>query len=61
MYNNGSTTFTIGDIGDKNIRNSKITRFDIYRFKTQEGALQFGRHTVPVTITGVPDDWECPK
>ena len=34
MYNNGSTTFTIGDIGDKNIRNSKITRFDIYRFKT---------------------------
>lgn len=57
----GGTTFSIGDIGDKNIRNSTPTRFDIYRFASQEDALNFGIHTVPVTITGVPDNWACPK
>ncbi|MHB8859985.1 MAG: NHL domain-containing protein [Thermoleophilia bacterium] len=57
----GGTTFSIGDVGDGNIRNSKSTRFDIYRFETIEDALGFGIHTVPVTITGVPDDWACPQ
>lgn len=55
------TTFTIGDIGDKNIRNSSTTRMDIYRFDTTKDALNFGRQTVDVTITGVPDAWSCPK
>lgn len=55
------TTFSIGDVGDRNIRNSSTTRFDIYRFDSQKGALKFGRQTVDVTITGVPDDWSCPQ
>jgi RHS repeat-associated protein len=55
------TNLTIGDIGDKNIRNSPTTRFDIYGFKSQEDALAFGTHTVDVTINGVPDDWSCPE
>jgi len=52
-YLTGGTTFTIGDVGDRNIRNSVTTRFDIYRFETQQDALQYGIHTVPATITGV--------
>jgi RHS repeat-associated protein len=60
-YLTGGTTFSIGDVGDRNIRNSQSTRFDIYRFKTMDDALGFGVHTVPVTITGVPDDWACPQ
>ena len=55
------TEFSIGDVGDRNIRNSSTTRFDIYRFSTQRSALQFGRQTVDVVITGVPDDWQCPE
>jgi len=57
----GGTTFTIGDVGDRNIRNSPNTRFDIYRFEIQKDALSFGKRTVPVTITGVPDNWTCPQ
>ena len=59
-YLDGGTTFTIGDVGDKNIRNSPQPRFDIYRFETQNDALGFGKQTVPGTITGVPDNWSCP-
>lgn len=55
------TTFSIGDVGDRNIRSSSTTRFDIYRFDSQKDALKFGRQTVGVTITGVPDDWSCPQ
>ncbi|MFA7060096.1 MAG: RHS repeat-associated core domain-containing protein [Pedobacter sp.] len=61
QYLTGGTTFTIGDIGDRNIRNSPTTRFDIYRFETQKDALDFGKQSVQVTITGVPDKWSCPK
>lgn len=60
-YLTGGTTFTISDVGDKNIMNSPTTRFDYYRFDTQEKALEVGKKTVPTTITGVPDDWQCPK
>jgi len=60
-YLTGRTTFTIGDVGDRTIRNSLTTRFDIYRFATQKDALDFGKHTVPVTITGIPEGWSCPK
>lgn len=56
----GGTTFSIGDVGDRNIRNSSTTRFDIYRFESQKGALSFGRQTAAFTITGVPDRWKCP-
>lgn len=54
------TTFSIGDVGDRNIRNSPDTRFDIYRFDKQKDAINFGRQTVDVTITGVPDELRCP-
>jgi RHS repeat-associated protein len=60
-YYNGPTTFTIGDVGDKNIRNSPAIRFDIYRFPTQKAALEFGKRSVDVTITGLPDNWTCPN
>jgi RHS repeat-associated protein len=59
-YLTGGTTFTISDIGNKDIRNSPIPRFDIYRFATTEDAIQFGKQIVPATITGLPDSWSCP-
>lgn len=55
------TTFSIGDIGDKHIRNSPVTRMDIYGFNTLADAVNFGTATVEVTITGLPDDWACPQ
>ena len=60
-YMDGGTTFTIGDVGDQNIRNATSPQFDIYRFATQQDALSFGKQTVPATITGVPDNWSCPS
>jgi len=56
-YPTNGTTFTIGDVGDRNIRNSPVTRFDIYRLENASG---FGRQTVQVTITGLPGNWLCP-
>lgn len=56
----GTTTFTIGDVGDENIRNSTIPRFDIYGWATLQDALQFGVRTTNVTMTGVPSSWSCP-
>lgn len=55
------TVMRIGDIGDRNIRNSPNTRFDIYGFKSHQAALAFGKRTVETTITGVPDGWSCPQ
>ena len=51
--------YTVGDYGDVNIRNAPGSRFDIYRFSTQKGALTFGKRTVPVIIT-VPAGGHCP-
>ncbi len=57
----GGTTYTISDVGDKNIRKNKVPRFDIYRFKTQEGAEKFGRiKGMETEIIGVPATWKCP-
>ncbi len=51
--------FSVGDYGDANIRNAPGSRFDIYRFPTQSGALAFGKRTVPVIIT-VLSGGQCP-
>jgi RHS repeat-associated protein len=54
LHDNGgpdTTTFTVSDYGDLNIRNSSVTRFDIYRFDTDEGAKKFGIKEVSTTIT----------
>ncbi|MHC1725688.1 MAG: RHS repeat-associated core domain-containing protein [Syntrophobacteraceae bacterium] len=59
-YLTGDTTFTIGDVGDQNIRNSPVTRFDIYRFDTNEDANTFGKEAAETTISGLPDSWSCP-
>jgi hypothetical protein len=56
----GSTTFTIGDVGDSNIRNSPDVRFDIYRFQTQKSALDFGRQSAVTTIKNLPNSIACP-
>jgi len=37
--------YAITDIGDRNIRNSPVPRFDIYGFPTLKSAQQFGRQT----------------
>jgi hypothetical protein len=42
--------YSVGDIGDPNIRNSPGTRFDIYRFLTQRGARRFS-YPAPTTMT----------
>jgi RHS repeat-associated protein len=42
--------YSVSDIGDQNIRNSSVARFDIYRFDTQKGALAFGLRTTATTI-----------
>src|SRR5262249_47493035 len=58
--NGGPTpSYTIGDIGDRNIRQSAIPRFDIYRFQSQQTALQFGIQDVRTTIT-LPATLQCP-
>lgn len=51
--------YTVGDYGDKNIRNAPGARFDIYRFPTIKQARQFGKQTVPVMIQ-VPPGGHCP-
>ncbi|OGP62909.1 MAG: hypothetical protein A2169_00490 [Deltaproteobacteria bacterium RBG_13_47_9] len=51
--------YTIGDIGDINIRQSQIPWFDIYRFPTQQAAVQFGIQYAQTTIT-IPATWKCP-
>jgi RHS repeat-associated protein len=55
------TTLSIGDIGDKNIRNSPNIRMDIYGFNSHKDAVNFGTNTVDVTITGLPEEWSCPE
>jgi hypothetical protein len=46
-----ATPLSVGDIGDKYIRNSKTPAFDIYGFDTLEGARQFGRRRAFTTMT----------
>lgn len=51
--------YSVGDYGDENIRDAPGTRFDIYRFPTLKQAREFGKRTVPVTIS-VPPGGYCP-
>jgi hypothetical protein len=57
---NDMTTFTIGDVGDLHIRQSRVPRFDIYRFPTLKDARRFGLQSADTTIRGVPVSWDCP-
>lgn len=59
-YMTGSTTFSIGDVGDSNIRNSPGPRFDIYGWATTADALEFGLRSAATTVTGLPNSWTCP-
>ncbi|TAL00750.1 MAG: hypothetical protein EPO08_12630 [Rhodospirillaceae bacterium] len=59
-YLTGATTFSVSDVGNKNIRNSAFPRFDIYRFATDEDANSFGKPKVLTTVTGIPKSWSCP-
>jgi hypothetical protein len=43
--------YSIGDVGDRNIRNSPVTRFDIYRFRDLRQARAFDRPLADTTIT----------
>ena len=51
--------YTVGDFGDKHIRNAKGVQYDIYRFPTMRDGRKFGTHTVQ-TITEVPPGGHCP-
>ncbi|HKR23720.1 MAG TPA: RHS repeat-associated core domain-containing protein, partial [Allosphingosinicella sp.] len=53
-------SFGIGDVGDSDVRSGDILRLDIYRFPTKELANQFGRHILPVLVTGWPANRPCP-
>ncbi len=46
-----ATPLSVGDIGDKSIRDSPTPAFDIYGFDTLQGARQFGRKRALTTIT----------
>ncbi len=50
-YGGPDGPYTVGDIGDKHIRNSPTTRFDIYRFKDLQEARRFGKLPRNTTIT----------
>jgi RHS repeat-associated protein len=45
-----SGALTVSDYGDSNIQATQGTAFDVYRFATQNGALQFGRQATTATI-----------
>ncbi len=53
--------FSVGDVGDEHIRNSPITAFDLYRFKTLHGAKAFGapKRMTTITLPQVPGA-RCP-
>jgi RHS repeat-associated protein len=52
--------FTVGDYGDQNIRDSEETRYDIYRWLTDEEARTFGIQRHVLTLTIVPAEGHCP-
>ena len=54
QYGGPSGSLTVSDYGDANIQATQGVAFDVYRFATQSGALQFGRQTMTVTINA-PD------
>ena len=54
------SSFSVGDVGDRNVRSGDILRLDIYRFPTEQQANQFGRRELPVLVTGWPLRTPCP-
>jgi RHS repeat-associated protein len=58
-----SPPYTVGDVGDVNIRRRQRGRrvpvFDIYGFPTDDAALRFGNQRARTTIT-MPRDLKCP-
>jgi hypothetical protein len=52
--------YFITSIGDKNIRNSTIPRFDIFNFPSRGAADWFGKQTVPTLIV-VSGGLPCPR
>ncbi len=55
-----SSAFTVGDVGNKDIRNSPIPRFDIYRYSDQADALKFSKQKKVLTTITLPADLLCP-
>lgn len=55
-----TTSFTISDVGDTNIRNSPNVRFDIYRWKSMKAALKWGKRAAVTTIKNLPQGMSCP-
>jgi hypothetical protein len=55
------TRFHSSDVRNKDIRNSKRLRFDLYRRISQAAALEWGRHNNSrVTIRNIPKELPCP-
>ena len=59
LYGGPSGPYTVGDIGDINIRQSMTVRFDIYGFPSRKAALQFGIQNAWTTII-MPASFQCP-
>ncbi len=60
LYGGPAPPYFITSIGDRNIRNSAIARFDIFNFPSHKAADLFGIQTVPTVIV-VPGGSPCPR
>lgn len=60
LHGGPTPPYTVGDIGDKNVRQSSVPRFDIYRWSSQANALQFGKQDASTTII-IPASFSCPQ
>jgi hypothetical protein len=54
-----ASPYSVSDIGDINVRSSRIAHFDIYGFPSQGDALRFGRQYAEVRIV-MPAFLSCP-
>jgi RHS repeat-associated protein len=52
--------YSIGDVGNRDVRAPGPVRFDLYRFPTEAAGRSFGRVTALTIIAGYPANRACP-
>jgi hypothetical protein len=57
-----ASSFSVSDLGDRNVQNAPGVRFDLYRFSSQAQALQFGlrRFNTNIKLNNAPKNAHCP-